>query len=100
MQLKELLEVIFDELSEAQKRELMCNDYNLKVFAQQGIRAKIVDQHGGEDEGSDFYAVYSFTKDAEECFVKFFGWYASHYGVEYQGFKFVNAQEKTIIVYE
>lgn len=44
--------------------------------------AKCVDHYGGEGQGDTFYSVAKFTKDDQECFVQFDGWYASHEGSE------------------
>lgn len=100
MALKETLESILDNLDDSDKQEFMrvCGDDT--PFDNELITVELVDEYGGEDQGSDYYAVYSFSKDNEKIFVKFYGWYASHYGSEYQGYKFVTAQQKTITVYE
>ncbi len=65
-----------------------------------GIAFEFVDRYGGEDQGSDYWCVWKFSKDGEECFVKFHGWYASHYGTDYQGWKFVTPVQKLMTVYE
>ena len=59
-----------------------------------------VDSYGGEDQGSTYYRVYCFQVGAEKVYIKFNGWYASHYGTEYTGFEFVTPQQRTITVYE
>lgn len=59
-----------------------------------------MEQNGGEDEGSDFYSVYKFTRGGETVYIKFQGWYASFVGAEYQGFSFVEPKKKEITVYE
>jgi hypothetical protein len=64
------------------------------------IRFEHVDSYGGEDQGSDYWRVYTFTDGMQVVFIKFEGWYASHYGVDYQGWKFVTPQQKTITVYQ
>ena len=73
-------------------------------FRKQLVEAKInfdlVDRYGGEDQGSDYWCVWKFSKGDQDCFVKFYGWYASHYGTDYQGYKFVAPAQKTVIVYE
>jgi len=70
------------------------------VFEKEGISTNTVEEYGGEDQGSEYWYVWKFTKDSDIVYVKFFGWYASHYGSEYQGFKIVSPQERTITVYE
>lgn len=64
------------------------------------INCSCVDSYGGEDCGSTYYSVYKFTKNSETVFIKFNGWYASHYGSEYRDFEFVTPQQRTITVYE
>lgn len=59
-----------------------------------------VDSYGGEDQGSTYYRVYCFQAGSEKVYVKFNGWYSSHYGTEYQNFEIVTPQQRTITVYE
>ena len=63
------------------------------------IQAVVVDSYGGEDQGSEYYHVWKFTMDNETAFVRFDGTYASHYGTDFDGWKFVTPQERTVIVY-
>jgi hypothetical protein len=66
------------------------------------VSFSLVDDYGGEDQGSDYYTVYEFNDSESEeiVFIKFQGWYASHYGTEYQNFSFVKPFTRTITVYE
>lgn len=57
-----------------------------------------VDSHGGEDQGSDYWAVYKFKKSG--YYVKAQGWYASYQGHEWQTISIVEPKKKTITVYE
>lgn len=104
MSLKEVLQVIFNSVTDNSLEDMMdednCYGQIATALDNQLIVYEVVDQYGGEDQGSDYWCVWKFNKDNEECFVKFYGWYASHYGVDYQGFKFVTPAQKTIIVYE
>lgn len=100
MTLKDTLKSIIDQLSEYEKETFMDGYGPEEVFDNQLITVKQVDSYGGEDMGSDYWSVYSFTKDNEEIFVKFYGWYASHVGSEYRGYSFVKPKQKTITVYE
>lgn len=59
-----------------------------------------VDSYGGEDCGSTYYRVYCFQSKGEKVYIKFNGWYASHYGSEYRDFEIVTPQQRTITVYE
>ena len=104
MSLKSTLEIIFEEITESGSLKCMmqeyCDDVTEIALDNQLIVYEVVDQYGGEDQGSDYWTVWKFSKDNEECFVKFHGWYASHYGSDYHGFKFVAPAKKTITVYE
>ena len=64
-----------------------------------GFEIEHVDNHGGEDEGSDYWSVYKFTKGGESVYVKFQGYYASYVGSEFNEWFFVEPQQKTITVY-
>jgi hypothetical protein len=100
MALKETLAIIIEQLSEDEKEYLMngCMLENVSdIFKQHCSSWKLMDNYGGEDMGSDFWAVWRF---GGEVFVKFYGWYASHYGSEYRGYEFVNPQQKIVTVYE
>jgi hypothetical protein len=70
------------------------------LFANEGISINLVDTYGGEDQGSDYWSVWKFIKDSDTVLIKFYGFYASHYGTDYLGFKIVTPQQKTITVYE
>jgi len=103
MSLKEVLEIIFEELDESSLKCMMqeyLDDDVETALDNQLISWQVEDSYGGEEQGSDYWCVWKFTKDDEDCFVKFYGYYASHYGAEYQGWKFVKPAQKTIIVYE
>ena len=64
------------------------------------IQAKLMDEGGGMDEGSNYYAVYKFTlPDGDEFALRFQGWYASHYGADYEDFTEVKPQKKEITVW-
>jgi hypothetical protein len=54
-----------------------------------GISFKHEDNYGGEDMGSEYWSVYSFTNDTETVYVKFGGYYQSFDGSTYEGFDFV-----------
>ena len=98
--LKETLAIIIEQLSEDDKECLMnafMPEHISDIFKKHCSSWEFMDNYGGEDMGSDFWAVWRF---GGEVFVKFYGWYASHYGSEYRGYVFVEPKEKTIIVYE
>ncbi len=56
-----------------------------------------VEQYGGEGEGDTYYSVYHFID--HDVYIRFDGWYASHYGSEYKEMFEVRPVEKTITVY-
>jgi hypothetical protein len=70
------------------------------VLLNAGIAFEEVDRYGGEDQGSDYWSVYSFTDGMEVVFIQFQGWYASYEGSTYQEFYEVQPVEKTITVFE
>jgi hypothetical protein len=58
-----------------------------------------VDSYGGEDMGSTYYAIYKFTRDGEEVFIKFYGFYTSYDGSDYRDFCQVFPKEVTKVEY-
>lgn len=72
---------------------------NQDMLNSKGIKLTQVQQHGGEGEGDQYWTVYEFEKDNELVYVKFEGWYASHYGADYTGFEFVKPKQKVVTVY-
>ena len=70
------------------------------VLLNAGISFEEVDRYGGEDQGSDYWSVYSFTDGMQVVFIQFQGWYASYEGSTYDEFFEVNPVEKTITVFE
>lgn len=71
-----------------------------KVLEDAGIAFEEVDRYGGEDQGSDYWSVYSFTDGMEVVFIQFQGWYASYEGSTYHEFYEVQPVEKIITVFE
>lgn len=59
-----------------------------------------VDSYGGEDCGSTYYRVYCFQSKDEKVYIKFNGWYASHYGSEYEDYFFVKPKQVTVTQFE
>ncbi len=62
-------------------------------------RPELVDSYGGEDQGSTYYAVWKFTRGDETVFIRFFGYYASYNGADYEGFRQVFPMEVTKVEY-
>jgi hypothetical protein len=71
-----------------------------KQLAEAKISFELVDRYGGEDQGTDYWSVYSFTDGMQVVFIKFDGWYASYDGSTYEEFYEVQPVEKTITVFE
>ena len=71
-----------------------------KQLTEAKIDFELVDNYGGEDQGSDYWSVYSFTDGMQVVFIKFDGWYASYEGSTYKEFYEVQPVEKTITVFE
>lgn len=66
----------------------------------EGISYQEEDSFGGEGQGDQYWSVFSFSKEGEETlYVRFYGWYTSYNGAEYEGYKFVKPYEKVITVY-
>lgn len=67
------------------------------LFSQLG-EIKTVYQFGGEGCGDDYYTIYHFV--THDVYIKFAGWYASHYGSEYSNMYEVRPIEVTKIEYK
>ena len=65
-----------------------------------GVSSNMMASHGGENEGSDYWTVWELSRGDEKVYMKFFGFYASHYGTDYLGFSVVRPFEKTVIDFE
>lgn len=65
-----------------------------------GLKLKLVDNFGGEDQGSEWWWVFSITdQEGNTVHTRLDGWYASHYGSEWEdteAFYEVETAEKTI----
>jgi hypothetical protein len=71
-----------------------------KQLTEANINFELVDRYGGEDQGSDYWSVYSFSDGMQVVFIKFDGYYASYDDSTYEEFYEVQAVEKTITVFE
>lgn len=63
-------------------------EFKAAVIAE-GISFDHEENYGGEDMGSEYWSVYSFTDGKDAVYVKFDGYYQSFNGSEYKGFYFV-----------
>lgn len=76
------------------------SDYVRGKFQDSGIALEHVACRGGEDEGSEYWAVWKFTKGAESVLVRFNGYYQSHCDTQYLGYEFVIPKEVMVVQYE
>jgi alpha-amylase/alpha-mannosidase (GH57 family) len=87
-----------------QMEESSWDDQIRKHFRSQlnekNISATLIDRHGGEGEGDDYWSVYSFTDGTDTVYVKFQGWYASFVGSEFTDYFFVAPREITMVVFD
>jgi hypothetical protein len=66
----------------------------------ENVTSKSMDHYGGEDCGSTYYTIWKFTVDGTDTFyLRFDGWYASHYGTDYQDFREVQPHTVTKVEY-
>jgi hypothetical protein len=70
------------------------------ICASNGITFQHVTNHGGEGESEDYWSVYSFSTSDHVVFVKFYGWYQSYNGSEYEDFKLVKPVDRMVTFYE
>lgn len=112
--LSDKINVLFVEADKNVKDEFHSGEFKLKDYdwdypsvkdfkrqlAEAKISFELVDRYGGEDQGSDYWSVYSFTDGMQAVFIKFDGWYASYDGSTYEEFYEVQPVEKTVTVFE
>ena len=65
-----------------------------------GIDTKSVYHYGGEGEGEQYYTVWKFSRDNEEVYFKFDGYYQSYDGATYNKYFQVKPKEVQVIQYE
>lgn len=74
--------------------------YDRKLMELGVVEANSVEHFGGEDQGREYWTVWSFKfKDGSIIYVKFEGWYASYCGSEYERCFIVEAKEKVVTYY-
>lgn len=95
-----LLEAGFDESDPEHENHSERESYLKLLGMSKGITYECVDNYGGEDCGREYYYIWKFTRGDESVAFKFEGWYASHYGSEYESYFQVKPVEKTVIVWE
>lgn len=65
------------------------------ALRESGLTVKHVDRYGGEDKGSEYWSVYTFSNANEAVYVKFNGWYQSYDGSEFDAWYFAKAVPKS-----
>lgn len=84
--------------------EYMYDDYGLspeeiedKKLAALFEDSKSVHHYGGEGQGEDYYTIWHFPNP--DVYIKFYGWYASHSGSEYEGMEHVEPKQVMVTQY-
>ena len=80
------------EISKYNSEEFTAFKFSLE---ESGIIVQFVDNYGGEDCGSEYWSVYSFSKDKEIRYIKFNGYYASYVGSTFEEWYFVKPVPKS-----
>lgn len=89
--------------------ELQRQEISVEEFAQEAQdtyenigECQEVEQHGGEEQGSDWYSVKFFP--VHQVYIKVSGYYSSYNGTDFEGWEDACAEvkptQKTITVYE
>jgi len=104
VEIKKIIDSDLFDKYECGPEQWMCNDVydslvnvepsELKFEWEKLGDYKLVQPHGGEGQGDDYYAVYHFID--HDVYIKFKGYYSSYEGFEYQNMCEVFPQEVTI----
>lgn len=78
---KEIAEFI-DNLDSGEKT-CMFHGEPIGFFENYSFNIELMEQHGGEGEGDQYWSVWKFFKGSESVYYKFNGWYASYNGAEF-----------------
>lgn len=71
-----------------------------EILQSHGINFEQKEHFGGEGQGDDYYSVYRFFTNTDECYIKFSGWYQSYSGSDYSEFFVVKPVERMVTFYE
>lgn len=91
---------ILQEFMHGEMQGRWCDSGFLASATSVGISWESQEGYGGEDMGSEYWHVYSFTDGETTVYVQFDGWYASHYGSEFREWFFVTPTQVTKTVFE
>lgn len=69
-------------------------------FLKKGFFIKEMQHKGGEGQGETYFTVYSFIKGNQIAFVKFYGYYYSYDGANYEGYEFVTPYVNVSVEYK
>lgn len=98
---KEVIKLV-ENLDDSSKGD-MFRDYSsedtLEEFSNLGIVVETVEHYGGEDQGKDYFTIFSFKRGDAYAYVKFDGWYASYHGSEFTEAFLVRPQQEVVTVY-
>jgi hypothetical protein len=74
-----------------QDEGLLPEDIEDKKIAELFEGQKDVYHYGGEGQGEDYNTVWHFP--VPDIYIRFYGWYASHSGAEYEGMQLVEPKQ-------
>jgi hypothetical protein len=108
------VETLLSESNEDTKQELFSDDFSSEFSKYDseedtefksklqllGIDIASVDHYGGEGEGEKYYTVWKFSRDKEEIYFKFNGYYQSYNGARFDDYFQVEPKEVKVIQYE
>lgn len=99
--LNELFELADKEgIEYAYPSDLIHGEIDKQFFESNGIKAELLEEYGGEDCGSEYYAVIKFSTSEETVIIKFDGWYASYHGADYLNHYEVKPVDTTVTMYK
>lgn len=75
------------------------HDNFLNSAKEVNVKFEHMDEHGGEEQGEDYWSVYKFTDGTDEVFVKFSGYYQSYDGSTFDSWFFVQPHEVMVTQY-
>ena len=91
----EIVTAFFESEYDAKKTDFWLN----KFLAENGITATYMDNHGGEEQGSEYWSIYKFSNGTDDCYIQFNGWYASYHGSEFTEYFAVEPYEVKVTRY-
>lgn len=104
-ELQEELKKIIEEAVESDeyedlRTEGLYGDLREDFFLSKGFFIKLMQHEGGEGQGETYFSVYSFIKGNQIVFIKFYGYYYSYDGANYEGYEFVTPYASVSVEYK